>query len=99
VKSALDAWWILSSIFSGGMLGLFLLGYFVRRATNLSAAVGMACGLLAIGWMSLSQLKDISVFGAYSSPLHNFLVIVVGTAVIFLVGFLACLPASVGMKK
>jgi predicted neuraminidase len=26
VKSALDAWWKLASIFSGGMLGLFLLG-------------------------------------------------------------------------
>ncbi len=26
VKSALDAWWSLASVFSGGMLGLFLLG-------------------------------------------------------------------------
>ncbi|WP_439132703.1 sodium:solute symporter, partial [Polaribacter sp.] len=30
VKSALDAWWKLSSIFSGGMLGLFLLGIFSK---------------------------------------------------------------------
>ncbi|HLR31365.1 MAG TPA: sodium:solute symporter, partial [Fodinibius sp.] len=32
VKSALDAWWSLASIFSGGMLGLFLLGAFAPRS-------------------------------------------------------------------
>ena len=31
VKSALDTWWKLASIFSGGMLGLFLLGYLLRK--------------------------------------------------------------------
>jgi SSS family solute:Na+ symporter len=30
VKSAIDAWWSLASVFSGGMLGLFLLGFFRR---------------------------------------------------------------------
>ena len=34
VQSALDAWWALASIFSGGMLGLFLLGYISRKARN-----------------------------------------------------------------
>ena len=29
VKSALDAWWMLASVFSGGMLGLFLLAIFL----------------------------------------------------------------------
>src|SRR5690606_34934792 len=37
VKSALDAWWALSSIFSGGMLGLLLLRSEERR-------VGKVCG-------------------------------------------------------
>ena len=32
VKSALDNWWKISGIFSGGILGLFLLGLIVQRA-------------------------------------------------------------------
>ena len=32
VESVLDAWWALASIFSGGMLGLFLLGFIVKKA-------------------------------------------------------------------
>ena len=33
VQSALDAWWALASIFSGGMLGLFLLGVYFEEST------------------------------------------------------------------
>ncbi len=54
VKSALDVWWKLASIFSGGMLGLFLLGYFSKKVTQMSAIIGVVAGVLVIGWMSLS---------------------------------------------
>ncbi|NIP94056.1 MAG: sodium/solute symporter, partial [Akkermansiaceae bacterium] len=39
VKSALDAWWNLQGIFTGGMLGLFLLGLISRRVKNPAAVV------------------------------------------------------------
>ena len=32
IKNALDGWWELAAIFSGGILGLFLLGFVSRRA-------------------------------------------------------------------
>jgi SSS family solute:Na+ symporter len=48
VKSALDVWWELASIFSGGMLGLFLLGVISRHAKNAAAATGAIVGLLLI---------------------------------------------------
>lgn len=54
VKSALDAWWELAGIFSGGMLGLFLLGLIARRAKNAAAATGVVIGVMVILWMSLS---------------------------------------------
>jgi len=54
VKSALDAWWQLAGIFSGGMLGLFLLGLIAHRAKNAAAATGVVIGVLIILWMSLS---------------------------------------------
>ncbi len=89
VNSALDAWWALSSIFSGGMLGLFLLGYISRKVRNIDAIIGTICGVIVVMWMSLSPImfKD-GFLSEFASPLHANLTIVLGTIVIFLVGFL-----------
>jgi len=87
VKSALDAWWELASIFSGGMLGLFLLGMISRRAKSPAAVTGVFVGVLVILWMSLSP-KFSDEWAAWRSPFHNFMVIVVGTLTILLVGLL-----------
>ena len=88
VKSALDAWWALSSIFSGGMLGLFLLGYISRRARNIDAAIGVLVGILVICWISLSPTYFTEgVWVHFKSPLHTNLAIVVGTTAIFVIGF------------
>ncbi|MFO7826911.1 MAG: sodium:solute symporter [Cyclobacterium sp.] len=87
VKSALDAWWALSAIFSGGILGLFLLGFIGKNIKRSYAAIGVVLGVLVIGWMSLSPviLEEGAVF---RSTFHANLTIVFGTLVIFLVGFL-----------
>lgn len=89
VKSALDAWWKLASIFSGGMLGLFLLAIFSRQKNVVGAIAGVIAGLLVILWLSLSN-----VFlgpDAIGNSFHTYLTIVFGTVVIFLVGFLVSL--------
>lgn len=89
VESALDAWWALSSIFSGGMLGLFLLGYLSKKARNMDAIVGTICGVVVVMWMSLSPIFFTDGFlSEFRSPFHANLTIVFGTIVIFLVGFL-----------
>jgi SSS family solute:Na+ symporter len=85
VKSALDVWWELASIFSGGMLGLFLLGMISRHAKNAAAATGVSVGLLLIFWMSLSPRLSAD-WAAWRSPFHNFMVTVIGTLAILLVG-------------
>jgi SSS family solute:Na+ symporter len=89
VQSALEAWWKLASIFSGGMLGLFLLGYFSKKARNASAILGVITGAAIIAWMSLSPLIfSEGEMQKYASPFHNYLSIVFGTVAIFLIGFL-----------
>jgi SSS family solute:Na+ symporter len=89
VKSALDAWWGLASIFSGGMLGLFLLGVLVRKAKNIDAVIGVVIGVLVILWMSLSPIYFTNgVWLKLKSGFHTNFTIVLGTTVIFLVGFL-----------
>jgi SSS family solute:Na+ symporter len=89
VKSVLDAWWNLASIFSGGMLGLFLLGYFSKKATSMNAAIAVTAGILVIVWMSLSPVYfNTEGLICFKSHLHTQLTIVMGTIVIFLTGFL-----------
>lgn len=77
VQSALDAWWALASIFSGGMLGLFLLGYISRKARNFDAVLGVVCGVILVCWIVISPF------------VHANLAIVFGTLLIFLVEFLS----------
>jgi SSS family solute:Na+ symporter len=79
MRSALDAWWQLASIFSGGMLGLFLLGRLSRRARDVPARIGVGAGVLTILWMTLST----------RSPFHPNLIIVMGTLMVLLVGVAA----------
>jgi SSS family solute:Na+ symporter len=88
VRSALDAWWSLAGIFSGGMLGLFLLGQISRRATGRAGLMGVAVGVLVILWMTFSPRWGV-VPEALRSPFHGFLTIVFGTAAILLVGLIA----------
>lgn len=77
VQSALDAWWALASIFSGGMLGLFLLGDISKKARNFDAVLGVVCGVILVCWIVISPF------------VHANLAIVFGTLLIFLVGFLS----------
>ncbi len=90
VESVLDAWWSLASIFSGGMLGLFLLAFISRKTRRIDAIIGVIAGVLVIVWMSLSPLYFTSEnLLAFRSPFHSNLTIVFGTMVIFLLGFVS----------
>ena len=83
VQSLLDAWWMLSGIFAGGLLGLFLLGMIVRRAERPAAAIGVVAGVAVILWMTLGPRLP----AALRSPFHANMIIVIGTLTIFLVGW------------
>ncbi len=87
VTSALDAWWKMSGIFGGGMLGLFLLGMISRKAKNPAAATGVILGVLIICWMTLSPQLESLPKGLRSS-FHASMIPVFGTLAILLVGLL-----------
>ncbi|MBE0675577.1 MAG: sodium:solute symporter [Bacteroidales bacterium] len=86
VKSVLDTWWKLASVFSGGMLGLFLLGITTRRKNVAGAIIGVIVGVTIILWMSLSGITTAAK--GEVPRFHTYLSIVFGTSAIFLVGFL-----------
>ena len=87
IKSILDIWWQLSGIFSGGMLGLFLLGMISRRTGNAEALTATCIGVLVILWMTFSAaLPD--DYGFLRNMLHSNMIVVTGTLTIFLSGLI-----------
>ena len=78
INGVLDAWWKLSSIFSGGMLGLFLLALVRRKMIKGAVITAVIAGLLLIAYMSLP---------IFNCEIHTYLTIVFGTTTIFIVGF------------
>ena len=87
VKSVLDIWWLLSGIFAGGMLGLFLLGIISRSTKNTEALIATLIGIAIIIWMTFSsELPD--KYSYLRNPLHQNMIMVVGTLSIFLIGLL-----------
>jgi SSS family solute:Na+ symporter len=89
VKNVLDVWWDMAGIFSGGMLGLFLLGLISRRARGPAAATAVSIGLLVIIWMTVTARSDWpSSWSALKSPFHTFMITVIGTLTILLGGLL-----------
>jgi SSS family solute:Na+ symporter len=90
VKSALDVWWNLQGMFTGGMLGLFLLGLISRKAKNAHAMIGGFIGIMLILWLSISTTNMWPErFAPWTNPFHSYLTIVFGTSSIVLVGALA----------
>lgn len=88
-ESILDIWWQLAGIFSGGILGLFLLGFLSRRVTSRVAALAVAAGVVVIFWATLSPTDYWPAQGRwFRNPLNSLLTIVLGTFVIFGVGMI-----------
>ncbi len=85
IKSVLDVWWLLSGIFASGTLGLFLLGIISRNTKNAEALIATIIGLIIIVWMTFSpNLTD--EYEYLKFPLHQNMIMVVGTLSIFLIG-------------
>ncbi len=70
-QSALDMWWTLSGIFSGGMVGLFLLGLISHRARNPQAVCAVILGVLVILWMSLPKIAEMFLRANESSLVYG----------------------------
>ena len=87
VKSLLDIWWLLSGIFAGGVLGLFLLGIVSKTSKNAEALTATIIGVFVILWMTFSYYLP-EKFSFLISPVHESMIIVIGTMTIFLTGLL-----------
>lgn len=82
VQSILAMWWQLTGVFGGAMLGLFLLGFIVRKAEKTTAVIAVSVGILVILWITFSsKLPEF-----LQSPFHTYMSVVVSTLTMFVVG-------------
>ncbi|QEG34972.1 sodium:solute symporter [Bythopirellula goksoeyrii] len=88
-ESALDVWWLMSSVLGAAIVGLFLLGLMVPKITSRGAIVVLGVGMLVIAWMtfSISNYWPESL-SRFASPFNSFLVIVIGPTTMVLLGLL-----------
>ena len=86
VKSILDASFLLEGMFSGGLLGLFLLGIISRKASSPIAVISLVLGMLVIVWMTLPNLFTDEQLGFLRSPFHANMIVSCGSLTVVLVG-------------
>ena len=76
------------SIFSGGLLGLFLLAFTTKRANIRGALIGIVATVITILWATLTK-NGIIDLGKYNYNLHPYLIGLLGHITMFVVGYVA----------
>ena len=76
-----------AAILSGGMLGLFSLGFFTRTATRQGCYAGLAACALFTAWGTLTVGKNPILDLGFNFPLNPILIGIVGNLVVFVVGY------------
>jgi SSS family solute:Na+ symporter len=86
-KTLQDTSTILVSLLGGGMLGLYLLGFFSNKGDARAAWCGIACTLVFTGWTILTNKGMLPE--ALSAPFDLYYTGLIGNLLMFVVGYLA----------
>jgi len=86
--SALSLYYTITAIVAGGLAGLFLLAFLVRRATREGAIAGIVASLLFTVWATLTQGGKMVDLGRFNFPWHDYMIGAIGHIVLFAIGFL-----------
>jgi SSS family solute:Na+ symporter len=76
-----------AAILSGGMLGLFFLGFFTRRATRRGCYIGLATCVLFTTWGTLTEPTQQLIDLGFNFPFNPILIGLLGHVVVFVVGY------------
>jgi SSS family solute:Na+ symporter len=87
-ETVIETIFALYAIFSGGIAGLFALGFFTTRANKEGLYVGIAACVLFTGWAVLTRQGYLD-WGRFNFPHHKYMIGVYSHIVLFVVGYLA----------
>lgn len=77
----------IAAILSGGMLGLFFLGFFTRRATRGGCYAGLAACALFTAWGTLTEPTRRTIDLGFNFDLNPILIGLLGHVIVFVVGY------------
>ncbi|MBM4089388.1 MAG: hypothetical protein FJ276_08150 [Planctomycetes bacterium] len=93
----MDLWWQYAGTAGGGMFGLFLLAWLMPRVPGWGAAVGVILSIPALIWGTFARGIQNPRWQWLECPLHPYLVGVLGTSVVLLVGAMLLLGVRFGL--
>jgi SSS family solute:Na+ symporter len=88
--TALSTAFVIASVVSGGVTGLFALAFLCPRATKIGAYVGIVAAVLFTGWATFTNKNLIDPWG-FRYTLHPYLIGVFANLLLFCVGYVASL--------
>lgn len=92
--SALALYYLLTAIVAGGLAGLFLLAFLVRRAGRGAALAAIASNLIFTAWATLTMNGGHTWnLGRWNYPWHELTIGAVGNTLMFCVGWLTSMVA------
>jgi SSS family solute:Na+ symporter len=88
---ALQKWFSLSAIVSGGLAGLFLLAFLSPRTNRQGVYIGITCTVLFTAWASATSGEKKFLDLGFNYPWHEMTIGAIGHIVIFVTGCLGSL--------
>jgi SSS family solute:Na+ symporter len=90
--SALALYYTVTAIVAGGLAGLFLLAFLVRRAGRVAALLGIGANLIFTAWATLTMNGGKVVnLGRWNYSWSEYTIGAVGNVLLFAVGYVASL--------
>lgn len=89
-ENVLKLYYVVSSIISGGLAGMFLLAFLSRRANRQGVIIGIAASLVFTAWATLTSGKNrLFDWGDHNFPWTGVMIGVIAHLIVLVVGWLA----------
>lgn len=89
--SALSLYYTITAVVAGGLAGLFLLAFLMRRATAAGAIAGIVANLIFTLWATLTLNGKTLDLGRFNFPLHDYMIGAIGHIILLVVGIVVSL--------
>jgi SSS family solute:Na+ symporter len=94
--SALALYYTVTAIVAGGLAGLFLLAFLVKRAGRPAALIGIGANLIFTAWATLTMNGGKTIdLGAWNYPWSEYTIGAIGNVLLLVVGYAASLSLPV----